>query len=132
MCKLKISIYKIVHYINMNCIINHNNYNSKNHYKFMTSRIPAFLNPLTATSGLFSNSCHPEIIQLALGILITCNPTSTVTWESRIVSSYFFTSWAYHCWNLPLRWSFIGLLTEISKGCSLSVQFAGNWMGIML
>ena len=97
----------------------------------MASKVPAFQKPLTATSGCFFNACQPEIIQLALGLLMTCNPTSTLTWKSGIVSG-FFTSWKYHCWNLLLRWSFIGLFIKISKGCNLTVQFAGNWIGTIL
>ena len=44
----------------------------------MASKIPDFLNPLMATSGLLSNACHPDIIQEALGVFTTCNVTSTL------------------------------------------------------
>jgi len=43
----------------------------------MLSKIPDFLKPLIATSGLLANACHPEIIQLALGFLITERLKST-------------------------------------------------------
>jgi len=75
------------------------------------------LNPFTATSALFFNVYQPEIIQLPLGLLITCNPSSTLTWLSGTNFNYFFTSWAYHCWKLVFHWYII----EMSNGCSLSV-----------
>ena len=48
------------------------------------------------------------------------------------VFSCLLTSSAYHVWNLLLNSSFMGLLIEMSRGWSLSVQLAGTGTWIML
>ena len=40
---------------------------------------------------------------------------------------FFCTSFAYHEWKLFFKSSLIGLLTETSSGCSLSMQWAGTY-----
>ena len=72
------------------------------------------------------------MIQLAHLVLINAAVKSTFTWSNGTSFSCFLTSSAYQAWNLFFISSFIGLLTETSKGCNLSVQFAGTSTAVML
>ena len=58
--------------------------------------------------------------------------TSTLILSTDTSLSCLCTSLAYQAWNLFFNSSFIGLLTEMSIGWSLSVQFAGTCTGMML
>ena len=76
---------------------------------------------------------HAETNQWRLFAFMTEADTSTVTLDSGTPeSNCFWTSPAYQEWKHFLKWSFMGLLTETSRGCSRSVQFAGTWTDRML
>ena len=78
-----------------------------------------------ASSGLCSISCQVEAIHLALNGFTWDPTTLTLTSSIDTCFSCVWTSSVYHCWNLALIPSFIGLL----MGYPLVGAYPCNWKG---